>query len=104
MNLSGRTNWLCVYAHFVADPNHRQTRSCPNCGQKNYGIRNIADPESRIGYALFWCESCLYGITVSRAKAPAGTRIWPIDDPASVADVPKFTQVGPRSAVVGAGS
>lgn len=100
MKLSVRTNWLRAYAHFVADPNHRSTLACPSCGQKKYAIRNIANPQTRLGYALFWCESCLNGIKFTPAKAPDDVRVWPIDDPESLAGVPAFTHVDPPASQV----
>jgi hypothetical protein len=64
--------------------------SCPNCGRSELKIRYIVDSESRIGYALFWCEACLHGVTVSRVRAPEGILTYALDDPTSTEGVPEF--------------
>ncbi|GAA4531139.1 SUKH-3 domain-containing protein [Amycolatopsis samaneae] len=64
--------------------------SCPTCSKYRLEIRYVGFPETRKAYLLFWCDACLRGIQLSRVWAPEGFRVWPIGDPASVADVPDF--------------
>jgi hypothetical protein len=60
-------DWLDAYGTAV---NGRPTR-CPNCGKVGLVVRLVADPGSRIGYAVCWCPSCLTGVHLSRVRAPA---------------------------------
>jgi hypothetical protein len=90
--MGGRQAWLnsLVAARESGDARHIP---CPNCGRSELKIRYIVNSESRIGYVLFWCEACLHGISVSRVRAPEGIPTYALDDPESIAGVPKFTQL-----------
>jgi hypothetical protein len=94
--MADREAWLKALARVAEghDPDDDKAGSgpCPVCGRYRLQVRYIVDTSSRVGYALFWCDACLHGISVSRVRAPEGFRMWPIEDPASVAGVPDFTR------------
>ncbi|PWU43339.1 hypothetical protein DLJ46_31905 [Micromonospora globispora] len=46
--------------------------SCPNCGHKTLRLVFVGPPGRDVGYAAFWCDTCLEGIHISRAPIPAG--------------------------------
>lgn len=48
---------------------------CPHCNKKNIDYLYIGDKETRIGYLQVWCNNCLNGIYISRAKAPEGLKM-----------------------------
>lgn len=90
--MADREAWLKALA-LITGPGVQSTETpCPNCGHHTLEVRYIADPDTRIGYVLFWCGTCLHGIRVSRARVPEGEPILPLDDPASVAGVPDFVR------------
>lgn len=64
--------------------------SCPDCGARQLALRYVVDPDTRIGYALLWCDANLHGITVSRVQAPEGASIFPLGEPSAVEGVPDF--------------
>ncbi|MCO5998656.1 hypothetical protein [Actinoallomurus rhizosphaericola] len=88
--MTDRATWLRTLAKVRAGPGDAVTGSCPNCACDRLHARYIADRESRLGYTLLWCDACLQGISVSRAKAPEDMPIWPLEDPASTVGVPDF--------------
>jgi hypothetical protein len=45
---------------------------CPSCGKGKVRVSYTGDPESRIGYAIAWCDVCLRGIYLSRVRIPDG--------------------------------
>lgn len=88
--MASRATWLRMLADAKIGTEDSAQGWCPNCGCEQLRARYIADPESRLGYALFWCTACLHGISVSRARAPEGVPVRPIGDPASTVGVPDF--------------
>jgi hypothetical protein len=52
---------------------------CPSRGDGTVRVSFTADPETRIGYAIAWCDVCLNGIYVSRCAAPPGVDILTFD-------------------------
>lgn len=48
------------------------TGACPNCGHRTLRLVFTAQPGTDVGYASFWCDTCLEGVHVSRAVIPAG--------------------------------
>jgi hypothetical protein len=46
--------------------------ACPNCGHRTLRLVFSAKPASAIGYAEFWCDTCLEGLDVSRVVVPEG--------------------------------
>lgn len=88
--MADREVWLKMLALAGSSRQAAGNEPCPDCGQYQLELRYIVDVNSRIGYVLFWCGSCLHGISVSRARAPEGLGVWPIDDPESIVGVPNF--------------
>lgn len=58
--------WCAVYPAIPGDSH----TPCPNCGSDALRIV-FAD----VGYAAFWCDTCLEGISVCRAVAPEGAAV-----------------------------
>jgi hypothetical protein len=46
--------------------------ACPNCGHHTLRLVFSAKPDSEIGYASFWCDTCLEGLNISRVLVPVG--------------------------------
>jgi hypothetical protein len=88
--MGDRQAWLKLLAAAARESGETNRIPCPNCGRSELKVRYIVDSESRIGYALFWCEACLHGVSVSRVRAPEGILTYALDDPASIAGVPEF--------------
>lgn len=79
--MNEQDEWLSPLAQ-VTEPSAAHL-SCPDCHNDSLNIRYVVGPSTRVGYVLFWCSSCLHGITVSRARAPEGVEVWPLDGPTS---------------------
>jgi len=45
---------------------------CPNCGAASLKLLYRTFGDSAIGWALFWCSSCLLGVGISRCPIPPG--------------------------------
>jgi hypothetical protein len=45
---------------------------CPNCGMDSLHLVFTGHVSTAVGYASFWCDSCLQGIVISRAPIPEG--------------------------------
>ncbi|MDX2699060.1 hypothetical protein PV416_42535 [Streptomyces ipomoeae] len=90
--MSDRTAWLKALSRFNTG-DKENTEPCPNCGRSQLRVQYLANMESRVGYALFWCDACLHGISVSRVQVPEGAPVRPIDDPESLADIPHFERI-----------
>ena len=60
--------WNDVYEALPAD----SETACPNCGHRTLRLVFSAKPDSAVGYADFWCDTCFEGIHVSRAVIPDG--------------------------------
>lgn len=52
---------------------------CPSCGEHRAKYLYIGDEKTRIGYFQIWCNKCLKGIYISRAKASADARFVSFD-------------------------
>ncbi|MFJ1598274.1 hypothetical protein [Streptomyces sp. NPDC088261] len=90
--MADRGSWLRALALVADGRDVTGDEPCPNCGRDRLRVRYIVDPDSRTGHALFWCDACLHGITVSRVRAPEHMPTWPIGDPDSTAGVPDFVR------------
>ena len=53
---------------------------CPCCGETNVAFVFIGNRETKMGYAIVWCEKCLKGAHISRAKAALDQEIVPMDE------------------------
>lgn len=54
--------------------------SCPKCGANQFEHLYVCDVQTRLGYMLFWCKSCMTGVHISRVIAPNGEKIIPMDN------------------------
>jgi hypothetical protein len=88
---AARSEWLTAFAQMLDASN--RVAPCPSCGNPELAARYVIDEGTRMGYALFWCNSCLEGITVSRAKAPSGVETRSFDDADPLEGVPRFTRI-----------
>jgi hypothetical protein len=52
---------------------------CPNCGQDALHVAFTGPTGGRVGFASFWCDNCRYGLHLSRATAPQGVELIPIE-------------------------
>ena len=82
-----------VYAATPRDPGV----ACPNCGHRTLRLVFTGDLERDVGYGSFWCDTCLLGISISRATIPAGAIVRDIHLPRDerVPRIPNFTLVRP---------
>ncbi|MCL2731843.1 MAG: hypothetical protein FWE15_17670 [Actinomycetia bacterium] len=88
--MADRPGWLTALARITDRSGDPQGVPCPRCGRDELALRYVVDPDSRVGYVLFWCGACLHGISVSRARAPEGVPVRHFDDPAATEGVPDF--------------
>jgi hypothetical protein len=51
--------------------------ACPRCASRTLRIAFMAWPDQHQGVGFFWCDTCLFGIGLSRATIPPGTRALP---------------------------
>lgn len=58
--------WNDVYDALPAEPQG----ACPNCGHHTLRVVFSAKPDSAIGYAAFWCDTCMEGLHISRVVIP----------------------------------
>jgi hypothetical protein len=64
---------------------------CPSCGRGTVHVTYVGDPDSRMGYAIAWCDVCLKGIYLSRLEIPEGVEMLTFDTPEE-----KFAAVVPE--------
>ncbi len=55
---------------FLVQPWKEESVHCPECGDHAIDYEFVGDLETRMGYCLVWCNSCLVGINISRTKVP----------------------------------
>ncbi|MGH2731389.1 MAG: hypothetical protein ACRDJG_00275 [Actinomycetota bacterium] len=94
-NKASYSAWAKAYeAMYLALP-EKLPASCPNCGQSPLRLVFIGNPASRIGYADFWCDNCLYGLRISRVEVPAGVEMLPFSTPDGVISsmIPNYEEV-----------
>ncbi|HVV09505.1 hypothetical protein [Amycolatopsis sp.] len=83
-----------VYEALPAPPAH----TCPNCGHRDtLRLEFVASESDRIGYGMFWCGFCLFGIRISRTWVPEGVSFHPFGTPQEELRrlVPEYTVVYP---------
>ena len=69
-----RETWMKILPKLIDNLANPQEIQCPNCGEHGVEYLYIGDEKTRIGYFQVWCNKCLKGIYISRAKAPANAR------------------------------
>jgi hypothetical protein len=71
--------WLAKYeAAYEAIPEDLPA-ACPNCGHDALRLVFTGNTTRLVGWAAFWCDNCLQGITISRVQIPEGAVIRDID-------------------------
>jgi transcription elongation factor Elf1 len=60
---------------FLVQPWNDKNINCPECGEPTVRYEFIGNLETRMGYCLLWCNSCLVGINISRTKVPEGEQM-----------------------------
>lgn len=66
-----------VYRALPDDPHPHVP--CPNCGHDALRVAFTGPRGGRVGFVSFWCDNCLHGVHYSRATAPDGVDVIPID-------------------------
>ena len=84
-----RQSWLCALGNLIDsgfDP--EAPVPCPNADGGHIQHRYVVDPQSRLGFAVIWCDRCADGALISRARAPEGAVTAEIADPGALDGVP----------------
>ncbi|MEU9688439.1 hypothetical protein [Amycolatopsis japonica] len=93
---SRRTNWISTLISVIDGGSDRiDHHPCPRCEKNRLEVRYLGYPESRLATVYLWCNACLHGIQISRARAPEGMTLYPIKDPASADGIPDFVRHQP---------
>jgi hypothetical protein len=90
-------DWQRVYGDvYDALPQSPQI-ACPNCGHKALRLQFVANESDRIGYGMFWCDFCRFGIRISRTWVPIGVEFFPMGTPEEEIRkiVPEYTTLYP---------
>ena len=93
--MATRDDWLDVYEK-VYDAIPRDIHlACPHCGHRTLRIVFTGDLDRDVGYGAFWCDTCLLGISISRAIIPDGAIVRDIHLPRDERrpSIPNFTLV-----------
>ena len=88
-------DWQIAFsAAYEAVPEDPHT-PCPHCGNETLRLVFTGDRDRGVGYAAFWCDTCLQGIGISRVAIPDGAVVRDIhDDPDDRRpEIPNFTLV-----------
>jgi hypothetical protein len=71
-----------------------ESATCPACGLGSVQWLPIGDRETRMGWILLWCDACLKGAHISRAKIPDHIAMTSFDDAeAAIAALPPITML-----------
>jgi len=73
----GHSDWRNAYLEMVSG----REVACPKCESGPVSWRLVADPTTRLGYALLWCARCGTGTHLSRIRVPDGLEFVSILDP-----------------------
>ncbi len=74
-----REKWMKILPKLTDNFVNPQEIQCPNCGEQEVEYLYIGNEKTRIGYFQIWCNNCLKGIYISRAKAPVNARFVSFD-------------------------
>ena len=71
--------------------------ACPNCGHHTLRLVFTGDLERYVGYGMFWCDTCLLGISLCRVFIPDGAVVRDIhlDREDRMPAIPNFRLVHP---------
>ncbi|MEV6556590.1 hypothetical protein AB0M22_12800 [Nocardia sp. NPDC051756] len=89
-----RAMWLEVFAGIINDPENLLRTSCPNCAAVPVRVAFIGPPGASAGSGLLWCDTCLFGISISRMNVPSEFEMistsTPVGDILEAASIPDF--------------
>lgn len=63
-------DWLAAYVRAYELLPDSSSDACPNCGARTLNLAFTGLVADRVGYASFWCSTCLFGIHLSRVPVP----------------------------------
>ncbi|MEU3769018.1 hypothetical protein AB0E55_28530 [Amycolatopsis keratiniphila] len=93
---SRRTGWMSTLISVIDGGSDRiDHQPCPRCDAHRLEVRYLGYPETRLATVYLWCNACLHGIEISRARAPEGMTLYPTKDPASAGGIPDFVRHQP---------
>lgn len=61
----------------LSDKRRGDPAECPECGKGRVDWWPVADPRTRVGFAVLWCVECLSGVHISRTVFPEGIAFTP---------------------------
>lgn len=93
--MATRDQWLTAYSEAYDAVPRDAGLACPHCGRRTLRLVFTGDLDRGVGYASFWCDTCLQGIGISRAPIPGGAVVQDIRVPAGEREprIPNFTLV-----------
>lgn len=94
-NTASWKEWLAAYVDAYESLPGPVGGGCPNCGAGTLNLVFTGLVEDRVGYASFWCSTCLFGIHLSRVAVPDGVPMDSVYTPVQErsADIPNYTVV-----------
>lgn len=69
-NTASWHQWLSAYSRAYDLLPETSDEVCPNCGARSLNLAFTGLPRDRVGYASFWCGTCMFGIHLSRVPVP----------------------------------
>lgn len=89
-------DWLKLLVQMTKNGYTTKDFICPECGKKCVESVYVGNSSKRIGYLPIWCNSCNYGIQISRVEIPQGAYMIEFDDLESIVNtIPNFKQIVP---------
>jgi hypothetical protein len=65
--------WLDKYEEAYLSPDVVPQQRCPNCGAQTLRLVFVVrDEGSADGRPAYWCDTCMYGLLLSRITVPHG--------------------------------
>lgn len=97
-NRASWRDWLAAYVRTYESLPDSSAEACPNCGARTLNLAFTGLVPDRVGYASFWCSTCLFGIHLSRVPVPDDVPMDSVYTPESdrSATVPNY-KVVPQS-------
>jgi hypothetical protein len=92
-------DWLLQYSKISSSELAKSDCLCPECGARAIDFQYVGDVATRVGYFAMWCNSCLRGIHISRARAPENESMLSFKDPIELitSRIPNYQHVVPKN-------
>lgn len=74
-----RKDWIKIVPQIIDNFDNIIQILCPNCKECEIEYLYIGDERTRVGFLQVWCNKCLKGIHISRAKAPQNAKFVTFD-------------------------